>query len=95
MRLAILTTETLTDLKTDLVVATTTTAQYPTFSQVESPIEDGFDEFTEYYRKTVDVYPLLRPLDLWTDAAGVTELLDRWMEKLAGGPQAGRSDFTH
>ena len=35
---------------------------------------------------------ILSPLDLWTDPAGVTTLLKRGMEKLAGGPQAGRSD---
>ena len=29
---------------------------------------------------------------LWTDPAGVTALLARWTEKLAGGPQAGTSD---
>ena len=34
----------------------------------------------------------LSPLDLWTDPAGVTALLARWTGKLAGGPQAGRSD---
>ena len=34
----------------------------------------------------------LSPLDLWTDPAGVTALLVRWTEKLAGGPQAGTSD---
>ena len=34
----------------------------------------------------------LLPLDLWTDPAGVTALLARWPEKLAGGPQSGRSD---
>ena len=34
----------------------------------------------------------LSPLDLWTDPAGVTALLARWTERLAGGPQAGRSD---
>ena len=34
----------------------------------------------------------LSPLDLWTDPAGVTALLARWTEKLAGGPQAGTSD---
>ena len=37
----------------------------------------------------------LSPLDLWTDLAGVTALLARWTEKLAGGPQAGRSDSPH
>ena len=34
----------------------------------------------------------LSPLDLLTDPAGVTTLLAKWREKLAGGPQAGRSD---
>ena len=37
----------------------------------------------------------LSPLDLWTDPAGVTALLARWTEKLAGGPQAGTSDSPH
>ena len=32
------------------------------------------------------------PLDLWTYPAGVTALLARWTEKLAGGPQKGTSD---
>ena len=34
----------------------------------------------------------LSPLDLWTDPSGVTALLARWTEKLAGGPQTGTSD---
>ena len=34
-------------------------------------------------------------LDLWTDPAGVTALLARWMEKVAGGPQTGTSDSPH
>ena len=37
----------------------------------------------------------LSPLDLWTDPAGVTALLARWTEKLAGGPQAGTSDSPY
>ena len=37
----------------------------------------------------------LSPLDLWTDPAGVTALLVRWTEKLAGGPQAGTLDSPH
>ena len=37
----------------------------------------------------------LSPLDLWTYPAGVTVLLARWTEKLAGGPQVGISDFPH
>ena len=38
---------------------------------------------------------ILSPLDLWTDPAGVTALLARWTEKLAGGPQAGTSDSPY
>ena len=35
---------------------------------------------------------ILSPLDLWTDPTGLSVLLARWTEKLAGGPEAGRSD---
>ena len=35
---------------------------------------------------------MLLPMDLWRDPTGVTALLARLTEKLAGGPQAGRSD---
>ena len=35
--------------------------------------------------------PTLSPLELWIDQARVTALLARWTEKLASGPQAGRS----
>ena len=37
----------------------------------------------------------LSPLDFWTEPTGVTALLARWTEKLAGGPQTGRSDSPH
>ena len=37
----------------------------------------------------------LSPLDFWPDPAGVTALLARWTEKLAGGPQVGRSDSPY
>ena len=37
----------------------------------------------------IHIRTTLSPLDLWTDPAGVTALLARWTEKLAGGPQAG------
>ena len=37
----------------------------------------------------------LSPLDLWTDPAGVTALLARWTEMLAGRPQAETSDSPH
>ena len=35
------------------------------------------------------IHTTLSPLELWTDPAGVTALLARWTEKLAGGPQSG------
>ena len=53
---------------------------------------------------THDTHPLvncthiritLSPLELWTDPAGVTALLARWTEKLAGAPRAGTSDSPH
>ena len=34
----------------------------------------------------------MSPLDMWTDPAGMTELLASWTEIMADGPQAGRSD---
>ena len=37
----------------------------------------------------------LSPLDLWTEPAGMTALLARCTERLAGGSQAGRSDSPH
>ena len=41
------------------------------------------------------IYTTLSPLNLWTNPAGMTALLVRWTEKLAGGPQAGTSDSPH
>ena len=41
------------------------------------------------------IHTTLSSRDLWTDPAGVTALLARWTEKLAGGPKAGRSDTPH
>ena len=35
------------------------------------------------------------PMDLWTYPDGVTALLARWMEKLAGGPQAVTANCSH
>ena len=35
------------------------------------------------------IHTTLSPLDLWTDPAGVVELLVRLRDKLAGGPKAG------
>ena len=53
-------------------------------------IHDTHHLFNCTHRRTT-----LSPLDLWTDPAGVMELLARWREKLAGGPKAGLSDSPH
>ena len=51
---------------------------------------------THIISSTAPTYaPHCQPLDLWTDPDGVTALLARWTEKLAGGPQAGTSDSPH
>ena len=46
---------------------------------------------TRHLFNCTHIHTTLSPLDLWTDPAGVAELLARWTEKLVGGPQAGRS----
>ena len=46
-------------------------------------------------RLVLPMKPQKKKIDLWTDPAGVTALLARWTEKLAGGPQAGTSDSPH
>ena len=50
--------------------------------------------YTHHLFNCTHIRTTLSPLDLWTDSAGVTALLARWTEKLAGGPQAGTSDST-
>ena len=47
---------------------------------------------THYLFNYTHIRATLSPLDLWTDPAGVTAMLARWTEKLAGGPQAGTAD---
>ena len=47
---------------------------------------------THHLFNCIHIRTTLSPLHLWTDPAGVTALLARWTEKLAGGPQAGTSD---
>ena len=42
---------------------------------------------THHLFNCIHIRTTLSPLDLWTDPAGVTALLARWTEKLAGGPQ--------
>ena len=47
---------------------------------------------THHLFNCIHIRTTLSPLDLGTDPAGVTELLARWKEKLAVGPQEGRLD---
>ena len=42
---------------------------------------------TNHLFNCTHIHTLLSPLDLWTDPAGVMELLARWRDKLAGGPK--------
>ena len=56
------------------------------------PLRNTHTYDTHHLFNCTHICTTLPPLDLWTDPAGVTALLAIWMEKLAGGPQAGRSD---
>ena len=56
------------------------------------PLYNTHTHETHHLINVTHIRTTLSPLDLWTDPTGVTELLARWTEKLAGGPQAGRSD---
>ena len=50
---------------------------------------------THHLFNCIHIHTTLSLLDLWTYPAGVTALLARWTEKLAGRPQAGTSDSPH
>ena len=50
---------------------------------------------THHLFKFTHICTTLSSLDLWTDHVAVTALLARYTEKLAGGPQAGRSNSPH
>ena len=50
---------------------------------------------THHLFNCTPIHTTLSPLDLWTDPAGMTALLARWTEKVAGRPQVGTSDSTH
>ena len=56
------------------------------------PLCNTHTDNTHHLFNCTHIRTTLSPLDLWTDPAGVTALLARWTDKLAGGPQAGRSD---
>ena len=47
---------------------------------------------THHLFNCTHIHTSLSPLDLRRDPAGVTALLARWTENLAGGPQTGTSD---
>ena len=44
---------------------------------------------TQHLFNCTHIRTTLSLLDLWTDPAGVMELLARWRDMLAGGPKAG------
>ena len=69
---------------------TLTTSQVPL-----CPLCNIHTHDTHHLFNCTHIRTTLSPLDLWTDPAGVTALLARWTEKLAGGPQAGTSDSPH
>ena len=56
------------------------------------PLCNTYKHDTHHIINFTHIYTRLSPLDLWTDPAGVTALLARWTEKLAGGQQAGTPD---
>ena len=43
---------------------------------------------THHLVNCTHIHTTLSPMNLWTDHTGITALLARWTEKLAGGPQA-------
>ena len=59
------------------------------------PLSNIHTHDTHHLFNCTHIRTTLSPLDLWTDPAGVTALLARWTEKLAGGPQAGTLDSPH
>ena len=48
--------------------------------------------YTHHLFNCIHIRTTLTPLDLWTPPVGVTALLARWTDNLAGGEQAGISD---
>ena len=60
-----------------------------------SPLYPSHTHDTHHLFNCTYICTTLSPLDLLTKHAGVTALLARWTEKLAGGPQAGTSDSPH
>ena len=61
-------------------------------SSLVCPLCNTHTHDTHQLFNCIHIRTTLSPLELWTDPAGVTALLVRCTEKLAGGPQAGTSD---
>ena len=53
------------------------------------PLCNTYIHDTHHLFNCTHIRTTLSPLDLWTDPAGVMELLARWRDKLVGGPKAG------
>ena len=76
-----------------LEVRKTSNLHYTTALHTISPVFSHHTNMdTHYLSNCTHIRTTLSSLDLWTDPAGVTALLARWTEKLAGGPQAERWD---
>ena len=82
------------------------TKKYPSSNHIytKSTSNRIHQHYARYVTLTHDTYHLfnyshirttLSLLDLWTDTARVAALLARWTDKLAGGPEAGRSDSPY
>ena len=56
------------------------------------PLSNTHTHNTNHLFNCTHIRITLSSQDLWTDPAGVTELLVRWTNKLAGGPKAEISD---
>ena len=56
------------------------------------PLCNSHTHDTHNFFNFTHIHIILSPLDLWIDPVGVTALLSRWTEKLAGGSQAGTAD---
>ena len=59
------------------------------------PFDNTHTHDIHYLFNCTHIRPTLSPLDLCTVPAGVTALLARWTEELAGGPQEGTADSLH
>ena len=87
-----LTLRTLTQLITNIPPFLKSCVHKVDYKSHTSPLSNTHTHNTHNLYNCTHIRTTLSPLNLWTDPAGVTVLLARWTEKLAGRPQAGRSD---